>query len=176
MEGTTSLFGGLPQKIKTIPPENSSYDKKVFSPTENITTDVSKTKLEELACLRTEVEESCGSYFQCRLLLSAIKEAAYESNSNFPLISQKVQQIIASEKVASVADLDFGKTDQFHEPLMILGLDDSHKCGSSTVLSYSEKINLKSFVEEKLIRKCSRIQDCMQIGGNIIIMRLEFYS
>jgi hypothetical protein len=175
MEGTTPLSRGLPQKIKTVPPENSSYDEKVFSSTENMTTDVSKTKLEELACLRTEIEESCGSYFQCRLLLSAIKEAAYESNSKFPLISQKVQQIIASEKVASVADLDFEKTDQFHEPL-ILGLDDSHKCGSSTVLSYSEKINLKSFVEEKLIRKCSRIQDCMQIGGNNIVMRIEFCS
>jgi hypothetical protein len=166
MEGMTSLFGGLPQKIKTIPPENSRYDEKVFSYTDNMTTDVSKTKLEELACLRTEVEKSRGSYFQCHLLLSAIKEVACESDSKFPLISQKVKQIIASEKVASVADLDFGKTDQFHEPLMILGLDDSHKCGSSTVLSYSEKVNLKSFAEEKLLRKCSRIQDCMQIGGN----------
>lgn len=176
MEGRTSIFRDLSLKIKTEPPENSSYNEKVFLSTENVTTGISKAKLEELTSLRTEVEKSCGSYFQCRLLLSAVKEVACESNSKFPLINQKVQQIIASEKVASVADLNFGKTNQFHEPLMILGLDDSHKCGSSTVLSYNEKINLKSVVEDKLLRKCSRIQDCMWNGGNVMVMRIEFYS
>lgn len=152
-------------KIKTEPPENSSYNEKVLLAAENVTTGISKAKLEELTSLRTEVEKSCGSYFQCHLLLSAVKEVACESNSKFPLINQKVQQVIASEKVANVADLNFGKTNQFHEPLMILGLDDSHKCGSSAVLSYSEKINLKSVVEDKLLRKCSRIQDSMWNGG-----------
>lgn len=176
MEGRTSLFRDLPLKIKTEPPENSSYNERVFLSTENVTTAISKEKLEELTSLRTEVEKSCGSYFQCRLLLSAIKGVACESTSEFPLINQKVQQIIASEEVASVADLNFGETNQLHEPLMILGLDDSHKCGTSTVLSYSEKINLKSVVEDKLLRKCSRIQDCMWNGGNIIVMRIKFYS
>lgn len=176
MEGRTSLFRDLSLKIKTEPPENSSYNESVFLSTENVTTGISKEKLEELTSLRTEVEKSCGSYFQCRLLLSAIKEVACESTSKFPLINQKVKQIIASEEVASVADLNFGETNQLHEPLMILGLDDSHKCGSSTVLSYSEKINLKSVVEDKLLRKCSRIQDCMWNGGNVIVMRIEFYS
>jgi hypothetical protein len=176
MEDMTSLFRGLPPKIKTEPLENSFCNENVFPSSENVTTDISEAKLEELASLRTEVEKSYGSYFQCHLLLSAIKEVACESNSKFPSISQKVQQIIASENVASVADLHSGKTDQFHEPLMILGLDDSHKCGASGVLSYSEKINLKSVVEEKLLKKCSRIQDCMWNGGNAIVTGIQFYN
>jgi hypothetical protein len=176
MEGITSLLRDLSLKIKTKPTEHSSYNENLFLSTENVTTGISKAKMEELTSLRTEVEKSYGSYFQCRLLLSAIKEVACESNSKFPFINQIVKQVIASEKVASVADLNFGKTNQFHEPLMILGLDDSHKCGSSTVLSYSEKINLKSVVEDKLLRKCSRIQDCMWNGGNVGIMRIEFCS
>ncbi|PNF18757.1 hypothetical protein B7P43_G03346 [Cryptotermes secundus] len=59
---------------------------------------------------------------------------------------------------------------------MILGLDDSHKCGSSTVLSYSEKIDLKSVVEDKLLRKCSRIQDCMWNGGKELSQKMRIHK
>jgi hypothetical protein len=173
MEGRTSVFGGFPLQIKLEPPDNISSSEEVFLPTPNVATYISKVKLEQLTSLRNMVEKSRGSYLQCHLLLSAIKNVACKSNSEFPLITQKVQQIIASGKVAHVANLNSGKSNQSDESLMILGLEDSHKCGPSTVLTYSEKINLKSAVEDELLRNCSRIQKCMQNGGNAIKIRIK---
>lgn len=175
MDDKTSIFGGFPLKIKTEAPETWNNSEKVFKPTMNEPTDISKTKFEKLTSLRADVDKAYGNYFQYRLLLSAVKEAACESDSEFPLITQKVQQIIASEKVASVANLSIGKCDHLHESLMVLGLEDSHKCGSRTVLSYTEKINLKSMVEDKLLRNCSRIQNCIWKGGNAITIIMKFY-
>lgn len=173
MEGRTSLFGDLPVKIKLEPPDNISSSEEVFLPKPNVAPDISKAKLEQVTSLRNMVEKSRGSYLQCHLLLSAVKEVACKRNPEFPLITQKVQQIIASGKVASTANLNSGKSNHSDESLMILGLEDSHECGSSTVLTYSEKINLKSAVEDKLLRNCSRIQKCMQNGGNAIKIRIK---
>lgn len=173
MEGRTSVFGGLPVKIKLEPPDNICSSEEVFLPKPNVTTDICKAKLEQVTSLRNMVENSRGSDLQCRLLLSAIKEVACKSNPEFPLITQKVQQIIASGKVASIANLNSGKSNQSDETLMILGLEDSHECGPSTVLTYSEKINLKSAVENELLTNCSRIQKCIQNGGKAIKIRVK---
>jgi hypothetical protein len=164
-----------PLQIKQEPPADISSSEEVFLPEVNVATDISKTKLEELTSLINAVQKAHYNYLQCHLLLSAIKEAACESNSDFPLITQKVQQIIASEKVASIANLNSGKGNLSDQSLMILGLEDSRECGPGTLLSYSEKINLKSAVEDKLLRKCSRIQNCMQNGGNAIKIRIICY-
>ncbi|XP_021919869.1 uncharacterized protein LOC110829938 isoform X2 [Zootermopsis nevadensis] len=173
MEYKTSVFRGLPLKIKTEALDNSEN---VLKPTVNVTTDIGKAKLEKLSSLRAEVDKACSNYFQHRLLLSAVKEVACESDSEFPLITQKVQQIIASQKVANIADLNFGKSDHLHESLMVLGLEDSHKCGSRTVLSYTEKINLKSVVEDKLLRNCSRIQNCIWKGGKELPQKVKIHK
>jgi hypothetical protein len=173
MEGRTSVFRDLPLKIKLEPPDDISSSEDVFLPTATEATDVSKAKLEELTSLRNMVEKSHDSYLQCHLLLSAIKEVACESKSEFPLITQKVQQIIASGKVANIANLNSWKINESDESLKILGLEDSHQCGPSTVLSYSEKIILKSAVETKLLRNCTRIQKCMHNGGNAIKIRIK---
>jgi len=175
MEGRTSFFGDLTVKIKLEPPDNISSSEVVFLPKPNVAPDISEAKLEQVTSLRNMVEKSHSSYLQCHLLLSAIKEVASERNPEFPLITQKVQQIIASEKVASIANLNSGKSNHSDEPLMILGLEDSHECGPSTVLTYSEKINLKSAVEDKLLRNCSRIQKCVQNGGNAFKIRIKLY-
>jgi hypothetical protein len=165
MEDKTSVFKDLPLKIKTEAPETLNNSENVFMPTVKVPTD-SKAMLEKLTSLRAEVEKACSTYFQYRLLLSAVKEAVCESDSEFPLITQKVLQLIASDKLANVTPLDCGKNNHPHESVMILGLEDSHKCSSKTVLSYTEKINLKSIVEDKLLRKCSRIQSCVWNRGN----------
>jgi hypothetical protein len=172
MKDRTSALSNFPLKIETDAPDILDNSEKVCLPTVSVPTDTSKAKLEELTSLQAEIDKLYNSYFQCHLLLSAVKEAACETNSKFPLIIQKVQQIIASEKVASIANLNFGKSN--HESLMILGLEDSHMCGSSTVLSYGEKINLKSLVEEKLLKNCSRIQNCISTGGNLLTIRIRF--
>jgi hypothetical protein len=169
MEAWTSVFGSLPLKIKLEPQADISSSEEV--PTANVATDISKTKLKELTSLRNTVEKSRDSYLQCHLLLSAIKEVACENESEFPLITQKVQQIIASGKVANIAHLNSEKSNDSNESLMILGLEDSHQCSLSTVLSYIEKINLKSAVEDKLLRNCSRIQKCVQ--GNAITIAIK---
>jgi len=168
MDDRTSRFGDLPVKIKLEPPDNISSSEEVFLPKPNVSPDISKAKLEQVTSLKNMVEKSHGSYLQCHLLLSAIKEVACKRNPEFPSITQKVQQIIASGKVASIANLNSGKSNHSDESLMILGLEDSHECGPSTVLTYSEKINLKSAVEDKLLGNCSRIQKCLQNGGNAI--------
>jgi hypothetical protein len=175
MDDKTSVFRGLPVKIETKAPETFDNSEKVFIPTVNVPTDFSKAKLEKLTSLKAEIDKACRNYFQCRLLLFAVKEAACENDSVFPLITQKVQQIIASEKVANIANLNFGKSDHLQESWMVLGLDESHKCGSRTVLSYTEKINLKSVVEDKLLRNCSRIQNCILKRGNSIAIAAKFY-
>lgn len=165
MEGRTSVFGGFPVKIKLEPPDNICSSEEMSLPKPNVATDISKAQLEQVTALRNAVEKSRGSYLQCHLLLSAIKKVACESNPEFPLITQKVQQIIASGKVASNANLNSGKSNQSDDSIMILGLEDCYECGPSTVLTYSEKINLKSAVEDQLLKNCSRIQKCIQNGG-----------
>ncbi|XP_069675334.1 uncharacterized protein PF3D7_1120000-like [Periplaneta americana] len=146
--------------------EETSIDETIFKPSEGYNCKeeysnkyVGKIELEELNKLKSEVECAYREYMKKKLQRSALKKAACESMSQFSEVSQKAQQIIAAQKLASVADLNFGECE---DPLMILGLEEHHKRNSETKISYSEKILISPLVENNLLGECSRIQKYKQ--------------